>query len=118
MSADLHPAVAELADDLTDERLTVAAAVVTAGLTALSGAVVAELTDDFGPMRRDADLGRLLSAHVALWAAGDLDTLAASNAAWRRNGCRDCARRALQTGEAESFCNLCSFNRTAREARS
>lgn len=114
----LHPALDELTRDLTDERLHVAAAAVRAGLVALAPAIVAELTDPFGPLSRDAELGRLLAAHIGLWIISDLDTLAASNAAWTRNGCRDCARRALQTGEAESRCNLCSFNASAREVRS
>lgn len=114
---ELHPAVAELARDLADKRLHVAAAAVRTGLSALAPAIVEELTDAFGPLARDAELGRLLAAQVQLWVIDDLDTLAASNAAWGRNGCRACARRALQTGEP-SYCNLCSFNASAREARS
>lgn len=114
----LHPAAEELARDLADERMYVAAAAVREGSIALASAIAAELTDDFGPLARKAEVGRLLASHVSCWAVGDLDAVAVSNTAWHRNGCLDCARRALLARDAESYCGLCLFNRSAREARS
>lgn len=119
MSTDLHPAVAELARDLEGEqRLNTIAEVIRAGLVALAPSIITDLRDPNGAMRRDVELGRLYADQVRAWAAGDLAALAASNVAWGRNGCRDCARRALQNGDGETRCNLCSFNQSTREARS
>ncbi|MDO9016645.1 MAG: hypothetical protein Q8S73_43135 [Deltaproteobacteria bacterium] len=119
MAAELHPGVAELARDLEiNERMNTAAEVIRAGLVAMASSIVADLLDPHGALRHDVQLGRIYADQVRAWAAGDLSGLAASNVAWGRNGCRDCARRALGNGDGESRCNLCSFNQSAREARS
>ncbi len=113
-TAPLHPA-AELARDLEiEQRLNTIAAVIRAGLVALAPSIVADLLDPHGALRHDAELGRMYADQVRAWAAGDFAALAASNVAWGRNGCRDCARRALQNCDGESRCNLCSFNQSTR----
>lgn len=114
----LHPAVAELARDLENAGLHTLAAVIRAGLVALAPSIITDLTAPGGPARLDADLGRLYADQVRAWVSGDLGALAASNVAWGRKGCRDCARRALLNGDGESRCNLCAFNASAREVRS
>lgn len=119
MSAALHPAVEELARDMErEQRLHTIAAVIRAGLVAMAPEITADLTDEHGALRRDVQLGRLYADQVRAWASGDLAALAASNVAWTRNGCRDCARRALLSCDGESRCNLCSFNQSSREVRS
>ena len=112
----LHPAAAELARDLeVEQRMNTAATVIRAGHVDMAPSIVADLLDPHGALRHDIQLGRMYADQVRAWAAGDLAGLAASNAAWSRNGCRDCARRALANGDGESRCNLCNFNQSARE---
>ena len=114
----LHPAVDELARDMeSEQRLRTIAAVIRAGLVDLAPEIIADLTDAHGSLRHDAALGRLYADQVRAWATGDLAALAASNEAWTRNGCRDCAKRALLNCDGETLCNLCSFNASARAAR-
>ncbi|MDB4927761.1 MAG: hypothetical protein JWM10_245 [Myxococcaceae bacterium] len=104
MSAALHPGAAELASDCEGNNCAAAAAIVRAGLTDHAAAVTADLS----AKARHRDTREVWQAQVAAWAAGHLDLIAASNAAWRRAGCSGCALAALRAGEEAAVCAGCA----------
>jgi hypothetical protein len=104
VSTALHPGAAELASDCMGNRCAAAAAIVRAGLTEHAAAVAADL----GAKARHKDTREVWEAQVAAWAAGDLDAVVASNAAWGRHGCASCALVALRAGSAaRGWCTAC-----------
>lgn len=103
MSAALHPGAAELASDCEGNNCAAAAVLVRLGLTDHAAVVSAELS----AKARHRDTRAVWVAQVAAWAAGHLELVAASNAAWRRAGCSGCALAALRAGDEAARCAGC-----------
>ena len=104
----LHPAAVELANDCASNGAPAAAAIIRAGLTGLAADAAADVT----ALARQRWVGEVLAAQVRAWGAGRLDAVAASNVAWERCGCTDCAKVALERGSAaRGWC----WDRIARE---